>query len=121
MFKIFSLNKNLTFKRRIILFLVIGLLTFAVMPYIIIPLLLPGSADANSKLFNGEWFNKTKPLTADQYQTLNRWAHYYGYHGCEPEVGNCPYKGVLGNWKLVLNYLREEKPCPVKDFIPNTF
>ena len=45
---------------------------------------------------------------------MDRWAHYYGKHGCEPESDNCPYRGVIGQWKLLLDYIREDKPFPVE-------
>ncbi|KAF1083767.1 hypothetical protein SPSYN_03116 [Sporotomaculum syntrophicum] len=98
--------KYVNSKCKIVFITAIIFLMFFATPYTINPLILPGQNDPNADFFNGEWFNKS----IDQYQILNRWAHYYGKHGCEPEWDNCPYRGVLGQWRLMLDYIREDKP-----------
>ena len=106
--------KNLYSMWRIVFILVTVLSILTVMIYIINPLVLPKKNDPNSRYFNEEWFNKIEPFNIEQYQILNRWAHYYGKHGCEPELENCSYRGVVGQWKLLFDYIGEEKPFPVE-------
>ncbi|TEB07926.1 hypothetical protein Psch_01481 [Pelotomaculum schinkii] len=99
-------------KLRIFIITAIILFIFLSTPYAVNYLILPGKYDPKAEYFNGEWFNKIKPISADQYKILIRWAHYYGNHRCEPEWSNCPYNGVDGQWKLMFDYIREDKPLP---------
>ena len=89
---------------------------FFIAPFGLNSLILPGECHSNAAYFNGEWFNHVQTSDVTQYETLNRWAHYYGKHGCEPESSNCPYSGVLGQYRLLFDYIQEQAPCPIKFF-----
>lgn len=105
--------KNPNNKPRIVILVIMLSAIFFTTPYLLNPLILPGKSNPNSSYFAGEWFNRIEPADMGEYQMLNRWAHYFGRHGCEPEWDNCPYRGVTGQWRLLLDYLQEDKPFSV--------
>jgi len=85
-------------------------------PLLVNAVTLPKSNVEYLKYFNGEWFNKTGKLTKEELNKLNRWAHYCGKHGCEPEKDNCEYRGLIGSWKLMIDYIKEDKTFPEELF-----
>jgi hypothetical protein len=99
---------------RIIRLMTILLCFFVIAPYVLNYLILPGQRHPNADYFKGEWFNRVQTSDGIKYETLDRWSHYYGKHGCEPEYDNCPYRGILGQYHLLYDYIREPKPCPIK-------
>jgi hypothetical protein len=99
---------------RIIRLVALILCLFIIAPYGLNYLILPGKRHPNAAYFNGEWFNRVQSSDITQYVALDRWAHYYGTHGCEPEYDNCPYRGVLGQYRLLYDYIQEPKPCPIR-------
>lgn len=99
---------------RIIRLFLLILCLFLIAPYGLNLLILPGKHDPNAAYFKHEWFNRIKTSDPAQYETLDRWAHYYGAHGCEPPCVDCPYGGVLGQYQLLFDYIRERKPCPLQ-------
>ena len=85
---------------------------FILTPFVVNAAVLPRNNVEYCKYFNGEWFNKANNLNKEELDKLNRWAHYCGKHGCEPEKENCMYKGLIGSWKLMLDYIKEDKSFP---------
>lgn len=93
--------------------LIIFLLLIA--PYGLNYLILPSKHDPTAAYFDGEWYNRLKISEADApWKTLDRWAHYYGKHGCEPPCVDCPYAGILGQYRLLFDYIKETEPCPIQ-------
>jgi len=84
------------------------------LPYLLNAIILPGEDYPNAEYFEGEWFNHIEGQVDSRYFYLERWAHYYGKHGCEPEDGSCPYRGISGQWRLLIDYISEDKPFQEK-------
>ncbi|PKM76924.1 MAG: hypothetical protein CVU90_10125 [Firmicutes bacterium HGW-Firmicutes-15] len=101
---------------KILLVIMILMCIFLISPYALNSLILPGQYQFNSKYFNGEWFNHVESSSIASYEKLNRWAHYYGKHGCEPEPNNCTYNGVLGQYRLLFDFIQESEAFPVDLF-----
>jgi len=89
---------------------------FLISPFLVNAAILPKNNDEYCKYFNGEWFNKTNNLNKEELNKLDRWAHYCGKHGCEPEKNDCKYRGLIGSWKLMIDYIKEDKTFPSELF-----
>ena len=103
-------------KKRITILCIVTIVILLITPLLVNAAILPKNNVEYCKYFNGEWFNKTNNLKKEEFNKLDRWAHYCGKHGCEPEKDNCNYRGLIGSWKLMIDYIKEDKTFPSEFF-----